>query len=92
MSTCILYLYYSNTTNRVTRAINTISARINLQMYFNHVVYGTFIYPNAKIKIILVGPTILNTPYIPWNNIATDEYIDSSVIRLSIGENIPPTI
>ena len=52
----------NNTTNNVTNANRIINPSINLQIYFNHVVYGMFIYPKAKIKIILVGPTILNIP------------------------------
>ena len=63
--------------------------RINLQIYFNHVVYGISRYVRPKIKNKLVGPTKLKIPYIPWNNIATAGYIDSSVIKPAIGEKIP---
>lgn len=59
--TCF-FNYYSNTTKHVTKANRIINPRINLQMYFNHVVYGTSMYANPKIKIKLVGPTMLNIP------------------------------
>ena len=88
MSTC----FYKNTTIRVTKANNITSDNTNLQIYFNHVVYGTFIQLNTNIRIKLVGPTTENIPYIPWNNIATDSYTDSSVIRFNIGVNTPATI
>ena len=54
--------------------------------------YGTFKYPKPKIKMILVGPTTLNIPYIPWKRMATEEYTDSSVITLSSGVNTPPAM
>ncbi len=52
--------FYINITSNVTSASSTTNARINLQMYFNHVVYGISKYDNPKIRKILVGPTNIN--------------------------------
>ena len=49
---------YKNIVNNTTKANNTTKYRINLHMYFNHVVYGTSKYVKHTIKMILVGPTI----------------------------------
>lgn len=69
---CFISMFYINTTILTTRANRRINPRINLQIYFNHVVYGTSKYVRANIKIKLVGPTILTIPYIPCSKIATD--------------------
>ena len=34
---------------------------------------------------------MLNIPYIPWNNSATDSYTDSSVTKFKIGDKITIT-
>ena len=69
----MMLYFYSNVTNNVTAASKITNIRINLQIYFNHVVYGISKYDNPTIINKLVGPTNENTPNIPCNSTDTVE-------------------
>ena len=85
-----LYYINDNIINTANIIINKLST--NLQIYFNHVVYGTSKYDNANINSKLVGAIIPINPYIVWNDRANAENIASSVTVPIIGVNTPATV